>query len=494
MKPPSRILLWWDRKPKRSLSPFSGAVLAGLLFLPFIAHADCRHSKCSVDLRNAPERSTKVIIQYNADTDASDEAKVAAHGGNFKAHLHGIHAAAAEMTPSQIEALAADKKILRITLDHPVGGRFAPGPGGAAIESVSTTPEYTAEPINAPAVWAKGYDGTGIGVAVIDSGINPVPDLAWIGPAPKGAGGNRIVYSQSFVLKSDGSLDKATNDPYGHGTHVAGLAGGNGAQSDDKKDTRTFVGIAPNVNLINLRVLDANGAGTDSQVIAAIQTAIALKNTYNIRVINLSLGRPITESYAQDPLCQAVEQAWRAGIFVVASAGNMGRNLALNLEGYGTIEAPGNDPYVMTVGAVRTMGTATNTDDAMASYSSKGPSFLDQVVKPDLVAPGNLVTSLMQGKPVLQVNNPTFYTPVAFYQPAPNYTTPSPAYMPLSGTSMSAGVVSGAAALLIQANPNLSPDQIKAVLMQTANKSVLPQTSSVMTVHLPTSRITMCSR
>ena len=224
MKPPSRILLWWDRKPKRSLSPFSGAVLAGLLFLPFIAHADCRHSKCSVDLRNAPERSTKVIIQYNADTDASDEAKVAAHGGNFKAHLHGIHAAAAEMTPSQIEALAADKKILRITLDHPVGGRFAPGPGGAAIESVSTTPEYTAEPINAPAVWAKGYDGTGIGVAVIDSGINPVADLAWIGRLQ---GGGRKSNRLHPELRAEVRwlLDKATNDPYGHGTHVAGLVG-----------------------------------------------------------------------------------------------------------------------------------------------------------------------------------------------------------------------------------------------------------------------------
>ena len=175
---------------------------------------------------------------------------------------------------------------------------------------------------------------------------------------------------------------------------MAGLIAGNGSQSTGSHYFRTFEGSAPNVNLINLRVLDENGAGTDSAVIAAIGEAIKLKNTYNIRVINLSLGRPIYESYKLDPICQAVEQAWKAGIVVVVAAGNDGRDLALNPEGYGTIEAPGNDPYVITVGAMRTMETATIADDLIASYSSKGPSFIDHTVKPDIVAPGNLVTSL----------------------------------------------------------------------------------------------------
>ena len=142
------------------------------------------------------------------------------------------------------------------------------------------------------------------------------------------------------------------------------------------------------MNLINLRVLDQNGAGTDSQVIAAIQTAIQLKSKYNIRVINLSLGRPVYESYTLDPLCQAVEQAWKAGIVVVVAAGNDGRNNNAGTNGYGTIAAPGNDPYVITVGAMNTVGTSSRADDQIASYSSKGPTLFDHIVKPDLGSTG----------------------------------------------------------------------------------------------------------
>src|SRR5262249_27174248 len=152
--------------------------------------------------------------------------------------------------------------------------------------------------------WQLGYDGTGIGVAVIDSGIFDIPDL------DNASKKSRIVYSQDFV-------GKPAIDQYGHGTHVAGIVGGNGVNSTGSEYTYTFRGIAPNVNLINLRVLDQYGQGTESAVIAAIQTAIALKSTYNIGVINLSLGRPVYETYTLDPLCQAVEQAWNAGIVVV---------------------------------------------------------------------------------------------------------------------------------------------------------------------------------
>src|SRR6059058_4821232 len=158
--------------------------------------------------------------------------------------------------------------------------------------------------------------------------------------------------------------------------------------------SRTFKGIAPNANLVDLRVLDANGGGQEANVIAAIQTAIELKNTYNIRVINLSLGRPVFESYTLDPLCQAVEQAWKAGIFVAVAAGNTGCDNSYGTNGYATIAAPGNDPYVITVGATNTNGTPNRNDDIMTSFSSKGPSVVDHIVKPDVVAPGNNVTSL----------------------------------------------------------------------------------------------------
>src|SRR6202035_4193551 len=144
-------------------------------------------------------------------------------------------------------------------------------------------------------------------------------------------------------------------------------------------------------NIINLRVLNASGGATDSQVIAAINQAISLKSKYNIRVINLSLGRAVYETYKLDPLCQAVEKAWRNGIVVVVAAGNNGRYLPTS--GYGTVTAPGNDPYVITVGAMKPMGTPERTDDLIASYSSKGPTLIDHVVKPDVVAPGNLVVA-----------------------------------------------------------------------------------------------------
>jgi serine protease AprX len=192
-----------------------------------------------------------------------------------------------------------------------------------------------------------------------------------------------------------------------------------------------------------------------------------LRSTYNIRVINLSLGRPVWESYTLDPLCQAAEAAWKAGIIVVAAAGNYGRDNSMDEHGYGTIVAPGNDPYVITVGAMNDMGTATRTDDTIASYSSKGPTAIDHIVKPDLVAPGNGTVSLMSPNSTLSFNSSTV-VPNSYYQT--NGVGNSSTYMRLSGTSMATPVVSGAAALLLQQNPSLTPDQVKARLMKTAQK------------------------
>src|SRR5205823_3748297 len=142
-----------------------------------------------------------------------------------------------------------------------------------------------------------------------------------------------------------------------------------------------------NAKLISLRALDANGQGTDSSVISAIDRAIDLKDVYGIRVVNLSLGRTVQESYLQDPLCQEVEKAWQAGLVVVVAAGNDGRDNSRGTNGYATIASPGNDPYVITVGAMKDMATTTRGDDLIASYSSKGPTLRDHVAKPDIVAP-----------------------------------------------------------------------------------------------------------
>jgi serine protease AprX len=253
------------------------------------------------------------------------------------------------------------------------------------------------------------------------------------------------------------------------------LIAGDGISSTGPIFSETFKGIAPKVNIVNLRVLDANGSGTDSAVIAAISQAINLKARYNIRVINLSLGRGVFESYKQDPLCHAVEQAWKNGIVVVVAAGNNGRYLPTN--GYSTVTSPGNDPYVLTVGSMKPMGTPERTDDLIASYSSKGPTMLDHVVKPDVVAPGNLLVSTETSNTALYNTETSNQIPYRSYIYG-GLSSPSKFYFELSGTSMATGVVSGAVADLLQAHPTLTPDQVKARLMKTASKT-FPSTSSV---------------
>ena len=449
--------------------------------------ADGRKHKLSRDLdalkgkRNGA--TVDVIIQFSQTPTDIQHQKVRNKGGVLKTKLDVIKGAHYFVPVESLLALADDPDVAHISPNRPLSG------------TSTSTLDYTPESVNAQVAWQQwGLDGTGVGVAVIDSGVTAVGDLYWWIPSNQ-TYGSRVVYSQNFV---PGTTD--TSDQYGHGTHVAGIIASEGWFSTGSNFTHTFKGIAPNANIINLRVLDQNGVGTDSSVIAAIQTAISLKSTYNIRVINLSLGRQVYESYTLDPLCQAVEAAWNAGIVVLAAAGNQGRNDSAGTEGYGTIAAPGNDPYVITVGVMKTANTPTRIDDTIASYSSKGPTAYDYVVKPDIVAPGNQVVS------TLAPNAPLLSTPTDVYlSEYANSTTTntssggntknnkknstsgsstlttntiSSSYMRLSGTSMATPVVSGAAVLLLQQNPNLTPDQVKARLMKTASKN-FPAYSSV---------------
>jgi serine protease AprX len=323
--------------------------------------------------------------------------------------------------------------------------------------------DLTTSAVNANYAWPLGWDGTGVGVAVIDSGIALKHDLTG-----RDGTASRVLYSESFVTG-----DTATTDVYGHGTHVAGIVGSSGRDSSGLLFTHTYKGVAPNANLISLRVLDANGSGSESGVIAAIERAIELKSAYNIRVLNLSLGRTVFESYTLDPLCQAVEAAWNAGIVVVTAAGNFGRDNSMGTNGYGTIASPGNDPYVITVGAMNTHASFGTADDTIASYSSKGPTLIDHIVKPDLVAPGNAVVSLMAPNSTLAANYPVTLIPVSIYEKVGLLGLGNSSdYFRLSGTSMATPVVSGAAALLIQQQPSITPDQVKARLMKTATKAL----------------------
>src|SRR5580692_4463007 len=335
-----------------------------LLATVTLAHAG--NSKLSPDLQASKASHAVVVVQYNQQPGLLDLAVLTNLLGTILSELPLVNGIVADLPLANILSLSNQSNVKYISLNR----------------SMSPALSNAAPAINAFAAWQSGYTGAGVGVALIDSGVINHPDL-------RGGflGLSRVIYSQSFV-----SGNSSATDQYGHGTHIAGLIAGDGASSTGSKYSRTFEGIAPGAHLVNLRVLDQNGEGNDSTVIAAINTAIALKPLFNIRVMNLSLGREVYESYQLDPLCQAVEAAWKAGIVVVVSAGNNGRTQAS--EGYGTVTSPGNDPYVITVGAMKPMGTPTRVDDLIASYSSKGPTAGDAVVKPDVVAPGNLLVSL----------------------------------------------------------------------------------------------------
>ena len=403
-------------------------------------------------IEGAASQNVRVIVQFKQSPTQHHFDKVQGKGGKLGNRLGVINGASFSLPVSKLRELANDNEVAFISPDHQV--KAADDLTDAAVG------------VSAARNLNLGTWGMNIGVAVIDSGINDNHD-----DLRNTIAQSRVFYHQDFTGTSiKDSTGKVVYDTYGHGTHVAGIVAGDGTDSGGQGTAMT--GIAYGVNLIDLRVLDKNGSGSDSNVIAAIQRAIALKSTYNIKIINLSLGRPVYSGYANDPLCQAVEQAWKAGITVVVAAGNFGRLSVLGSNGYGTITAPGNDPFVITVGGMKTMNTATRADDQIASYSSKGPTTYDHVVKPDILAPGNLIRSTISPGSTLATLFPG--NRVLGSAVSGRYD-----YMTLSGTSMATPVVSGVVAMLLQQDSTLTPDQIKARLMKTAYKTF--PTSSVST-------------
>jgi len=299
-----------------------------------------------------------------------------------------------------------------------------------------------------------GYTGAGIGVAVIDSGI-----ASWHDDLTRGSAGGVFPYGDQRVKTFVDFVNGQTMpyDDNGHGTHVSGIIAGNGYDSYGNK-----MGVAPNASIISLKVLDANGTGTISNIIAALNWIAANHQAHNIRVVNMSVGAPIRESFWTDPLTLAAKAVVDRGITVVTAAGNFGKNADGQIQ-YGAITAPGNAPWVLTVGASSTEGTYTRWDDKMASYSSNGPTWIDYSAKPDLVAPGTGTVSLAaagstfyytKGNALSQGSRPTAHKP----------------YLALSGTSMAAPVVAGTVALMLQANPSLTPNLVKAILQYTAQE------------------------
>jgi serine protease AprX len=351
-------------------------------------------------------------------------------GGQLKRTLPLVNGVAVDLPNASLSALAASPLVSHIAIDRLVVGSMERT--GATVGATTVRQEL-------------GYDGSGVGVAIIDSGA-----AAGLDDLSDGAGGSRVDQFVDFV---NGQQD--AYDDYGHGTHVAGIIAGNGFDSSGRR-----TGIAPGAQLVVLKVLDGSGQGHISDVIAAIDYAIAQKDVFNIRVINLSVATGVYESYNVDPLTLAAQRAVNAGIVVVAAAGNNGRSPAGTTQ-YAGITAPGNAPWVLTVGASNHMGTVDRSDDTIAAFSSRGPSAIDFAAKPDVVAPGVGIESLSNP-------NSAFYVTESAYLLSGTVPTSYLPYLSLSGTSMSAPVVAGTVALMLQANPNLTPNAVKALIEYTA--------------------------
>src|SRR6266498_5559925 len=420
--------------------------------------------KISTELRelmqNARSSSDRVSVILQADYVKSGALStlLKRHGVLIGSRLPEVGAMKIEIPVKAIEELAASGLTNHLSPDR-------------KIESFGHITVTTgADAIRSGYVKSGSADGSGIGIAVLDSGVD-------IGDAAFTTGG-RLQFSKDFTGDGDTNYD-----PYGHGTHVTSSAAG-----VSTTDGNSYQGIAPNANIINLRVLDSQGTGTVSSVLSALDWILSAvdptqpvsstnptnQQKYNIRVVNMSLGAPAIDSYKNDPLCRAVRHLVDTGVVVVAAAGNDGKDSNGN-KIYGRVHSPGNEPSVLTVGAANTFGTDARNDDSVATYSSRGPTrsswtdsnglkHYDNLIKPDLIAPGNKLIyaeSDMGNSPnVLVTESPQLDSGIT--------DSTNKRLMYLSGTSMATPIVSGAVALMLQVNPKLTPNMIKMILMYSA--------------------------
>ena len=408
--------------------------IAALSFSPRVAEAQHRAklSKALAEQLTAGSTSLNVVFQgpqAEVDRVAKTYGVLVTKRLDMGAVLTGSGA--------QFDALAADDNVTSLTEDG----------------QVTSTMAITTQSTGANQLWAAqdgsskfgGLTGAGIGVVVIDSGIGQHPDIE-----------RRVRARRDFLADTSGPADA-----YGHGTHVAGIIAGSGGGSRSADGT-AYVGMAPGAELVSLRVLDGTGNGYVSDVILALEWAIKNKARYKLRVVNVSLGHAATETYATDPMALAVERAVSAGLVVVASAGNLGKS-ADGTPLVGAVVSPGFTPGALTVGALNTRGTVARSDDAVASYSSRGPvgdpdDSSTWEVKPDLVAPGNaIIATGLPGTYLYDTLTDRHVTGAA-----------GGTYLTLSGSSMATAVVSGAVAQLLQSTPDLTPAQVKFLLQVTA--------------------------
>jgi serine protease AprX len=417
------------------------ALSASLLASVFAAPAEARSVNASkIDTLLAqqaaadPDGQFDVIVRAAAEQarpgarpPAQDRARevVRRHGGRTRFALGIVGGAAATLSGREILTLTHDPDVGYVFRDAKIAASFDPVADYAKVTSVGIL--ITGANL---AWYYLNVCGRGVGVAVVDSGVAPHPDLA-----------GRIVVAADFTQDPPLISTSPLGDPGGHGTHVAGLVAGDGASS-----AGTYTGTAPCARIIDVRVLDSMGQSSTSIVLRGLQWVLANRKTYGIRVVNMSFGAQVSTSYRLDPLSVAAETLVLAGLSVVVAAGNAG-------PGSQTIAAPANDPFVLTVGALDDAGSVKPSDDSVATFSARGPSKFDALSKPDLVAPGRKLVSLLAPDSTIAGQFPDRLVTAAG--------APAPQYLRLSGTSMAAPIVSGLIALLLEKEPTLSPFQVK---------------------------------
>jgi subtilisin family serine protease len=377
-----------------------------------------------------------VIVRTTPTTGGRVQALVARLGGSVGRRLAIIDGFAATVPASALPRLQGAAGVVSVTPNQRVSLQMFNGDFDPERDFGSLF--RAARVLDAEKAWDHGLTGRGVDVALLDSGVAPVKGLDAPGKIVNGVD----------VSTEAAHPEVAYLDGYGHGTHMAGIIAGRDPEviaGKENEDKRNFVGMAPDARIVNVKAADTSGATDVSQVLAGIDWVVQHRTSdgLNIRVLNLSFGTDGVQDYQVDPLAYAVEVAWRKGIFVVVSAGN---------RGYGSpkLNNPASDPYVLAVGASNPNNTDKVDDDTVPSWSSRG----DTTRGVDLVAPGKSIVGLRVPGSAIDATAPQGRVGQRFFRG--------------SGTSQAAAVVSGAAALLLQQRPGLTPDQLKALLVSTA--------------------------
>ncbi|MDH3248038.1 MAG: S8 family serine peptidase, partial [Acidimicrobiia bacterium] len=422
--------LSWERHNTRGTALMAVIALVASLFISAAGPAAA-----------APEGTLDLIVRETSPASETAETLVERLGGVVTANLDIIGGFSASVPAGALDVLRVSDAILTVTADH------AATDLGAGWQDATLLGDYDpnewmgsmlhmGHQLGVDEYWSKGYTGAGVGIALIDTGVVPVEGLT----AP-----GKIVNGPDLSFESQSDTFRHL-DTYGHGTHLAGIIAGRDSSAPAELDVfdaaAHHLGAAPDAHIVNVKVAGHDGAVDVSQVIAALDWVVQHKDDHNIRIINLSYGTDSTQDPRYDPLSYAVEQAWKHGLLVVVASGNDGNTSA--------VRNPATNPYVLTVGALDGYSLKGKNTQPIPDWSSCGT---DRTV--DLVAPGTSIVSLRNPGSTADVEHPEARVGDRFFLG--------------SGTSQAAAAASGAAALVLERNPEYTPDQLKDVLIDSAD-------------------------